>query len=242
MVGDEIGCVTRHVRFFGSLVTVTADDQIHRLACCGQLRSDGLATFVFTPVIPADVDEEDEGIRLGSDLIVVAQHSSYRILELQTIGEPFARDAGGLCSAQTDDAQLYARHLHHGPGCHPVGVIVGASEHDVGGQPGKVGLCHAGGQHVLPPVELVVADGRGFIVHRVVDVNGGLAVKEIGDGLALHGVAGVQQDHVFSSYLSFHLIHVASDVRHASSPFIVHCQVAVDVVRMEDGNTDRILC
>ena len=65
----------------------------------------------------------------------------------------------------------------------------------------------------LPPVELVVAEGRGLIAEEVEQIDYRRALVEIGEQAALHFVAGIKQHDVCSADAGAY--HIADDVADA---------------------------
>ena len=224
---------------------VPTDHQIHRLAGVHQLLGHGHEALVRATVLGSHVGQDDEGIGLGPDLVIVAQHGLCQILELQPGRGPLDGDDGGFIGGQADDAQggLVARCAHRQGDvrAHPVRVIHGPFQQDVGRHPGEGGLGDPFLQDLLALVELVVPHGRHLVAHHVVDVNGALPQQQLGDGRGgQEDVAGVQQDHVVRADLGFDLVDVGLDVGRATATLVVRLQAAVEVVGVEDGDLDSV--
>ena len=122
------------------------------------------------------------------------------------------------------------------------GVVLDDVRRDVrvGGLGGPVGQVH------LAPVELVVAEGRHVVAHRVVDrdrrvpLAGRRPVAEVGEQAALHLVAGIHQQDVGRADGRANAVHDRGDPGRRPGCWRSRgLQLAVEVVRVQDRERDR---
>ena len=216
---------------------VAGDHQVHRFTGINQLLSHGLQPLERPAIIGAHVGQHDQGIGLGHDLVVVVQHGLGQVCELQPFCGALEGDQRGLVGGQTDDAQVHLTIAQDDVGRRPGGMLpLGALKHDVGADPGEVGLRCACLQQILPLVELVVAVSGHVVLQHVVDVNGALAQQQLGDGCRTQvDVASIHQENVVLSDIIPDVVQHTSHVGRATTPTGVALQVAVEVVGVQDG-------
>ena len=139
-------------------------------------------------------------------------------------------------------ADAHVRNLQAAVGLHGVGIghsLVCPQIYEVAGQVLGVGLLQQGEGYVHPIVELMVAKGGVVVAHLVHDVHQVAAVGQGANGLALDGVAGVNQHDMLMGFL--HGVFVGSQVGIPHGVFRgTGIHAAVHVVGVEHHDVVRL--